>query len=295
MTLQDNLIDTIDQQAWLEPTSESVQRAVTGVLNPTSPVGRRINDFLNGTWLGHPLHPVLTDVPLGAWTVTVLLDAWELATGRADLAPGADAAVVIGLAGAFGSAVTGLADWQHTVDKPRRIGLLHALLNTSAVVLYSTSWLLRRGGARRSGQTTALLGYSVVALAAYLGGDLVYKDRITVNHAPEATPPATYTPVAQESDVPEGTLRAAQAGEVKVVLTRQNGIVFALADTCSHLGGPLSEGTLVDGAVICPWHGSCFALADGRIINGPATCAQPHYDARIHNGQIEVRNPPNQQ
>jgi nitrite reductase/ring-hydroxylating ferredoxin subunit len=226
--------------------------------------------------------------------VTAMLDVIEMATGRRDLAPGADAALGIGLLGALGSAVTGLADWQYTVDLPRRTGLVHALLNTSATALYATSWLLRRSGRRGAGHATALLGYGIAAVSAYLGGDLVYKDRLGVNHAPEQTPPDKFTPLMADADLPEGGMKAAQVGEVMVMLARRNGTVYALANSCSHLGGPLAEGALEGDTVVCPWHSSRFRLADGSIVNGPATCPQPHYETRIRNGQIEVRNPPRQ-
>ena len=289
MALQEVVNDVIEQQTWLEPASEGVQHAVSAALQPYSPTARPLNDFLNGVWLGHPLHPVLTDIPIGAWTVTALLDAIELTTGRDTLAPGADAALGLGLLGALGSAVTGLADWQYTVERPRRTGLLHAACNVGATALYATSWLLRRAGRRGAGRVTALVGYGLVSIGGYLGGELVYRDRVNVNHAPEEAPPSEYTPVLAETALPEGTLKRVLVGDVRVALARQGGEVYALADTCSHLGGPLSEGTLEAGTVICPWHGSRFKLADGGIVNGPATCPQPRYEARVSNGQIEVR------
>jgi nitrite reductase/ring-hydroxylating ferredoxin subunit/uncharacterized membrane protein len=292
MALQEAINDVIDQQTWLEPASEGVQHAVTTALQPYRPATRPFNDLLNGTWLGHPLHPVLTDIPIGAWTVTALLDTLEMMTGRQDFTPGADAALGLGVVGALGSAVTGLADWQYTVDMPRRTGLIHALLNASATALYATSWLLRRAGKRGAGHVTALLGFGLVTAGGYLGGDLVFRDRLTVDHAPEQTPPDTFTPVLADAELPEGGTRRVQAGDVQVMLARQGGQIYALAESCSHLGGPLSEGTLEGNSVICPWHGSRFNLSDGSIVHGPATCPQPHYETRVRDGQIEMRNLP---
>lgn len=291
MALQEAINDTIAEQKWLEPASEGVQQVVTSALQPYTPAARPLNDFLNGVWLGHPLHSVLTDVPIGAWTTAALFDVVEIATGRPELAPAADGAVGLGILGALGSALTGMADWQYTVGLPRRTGLIHSTLNLTAATLYSASWLLRRSGRRRAGHITAFLGYGIVAVAAYLGGELVYRDRIGVDHAPEQTPPSAWTPVLADAELAEGRMKAVRAGDVQVMLARQNGKVYALAEHCAHLGGPLSEGTLERESVICPWHGSRFKLADGSIVNGPSCYAQPAYETRVQNGQIELRAP----
>lgn len=281
----------IERQEWLEPTSDTVQKAVSSVLTG-SPVKRRIDDFLNGVWLGHPLHPLLTDIPIGAWTVTLGLDLFEAATGRVEFAPGADAAVVIGLAGGLASAVTGLAQWQYTDAQPRRIGMTHALLNASGLALYITSAALRVRGKRGAGRLAALVGYGVIGVSSYLGGDLAYNERIGVNHAPGQTPPDDFTPVLAERDLAEGRAKAVDVGDLRMMLVRDHGQIYALARECAHLGGPLEEGQIADGCVTCPWHGSRFALDNGRVIDGPAAFPQPHFETRIHDGQIEVRMTP---
>lgn len=291
MALQEAINDTIAEQKWLEPASEGVQQVVTTALQPYTPAARPLNDFLNGVWLGHPLHVVLTDVPVGSWTAAAIFDAIELATGRRELMPAADGAVGIGILGALSSAVTGLADWQYTVGLPRRTGLIHATLNVAAVSLYSASWLLRRAGRRRAGHVTAFLGYGIIAVSAYLGGELVYREHIGVDHSPLATPPNTWTPVLADAELAEGRMKAVRVGDVLVMLARQNGAVYALAEHCAHMGGPLSEGTLERESVICPWHGSRFKLADGSIVHGPSCYPQPAYETRVRNGQIEVRAP----
>jgi len=286
-------LDTVGDQQWLEKPSDSVQRAVSTVLHPPGPAGQRLDDVLNGTWLGHPLHPVLTDIPIGAWSVTLVLDIVESLTGRTELAPGADAANVIGLVGAVGSAITGLSQWQYTIERPRRLGLLHALLNVGGAALYGASAVLRGTGRRGAGKVVGALGFAVVFVSAYIGGDLAYGERLGVTHVPEEQPPTEYTPALPEAELPEGQMTRVEVGGVPVLLARQNGAIYALGDVCAHLGGPLHEGTLEPGCVVCPWHGSRFALADGSLINGPATFPQPRYDARVRSGQIEVRMPPN--
>lgn len=278
----------IERQEWLEPTSDTVQKAVSATLTG-SPFKRRLDNLLNGVWLGHPLHPMLTDIPVGAWTVALGLDAFEASTGHAQFAPGADAAVVMGIVGGLASAVTGLAQWQYTDAQPRRTGMAHALLNTTGVALYITSAALRARGKRGLGQGVALLGYGCVMAAGYLGGDLAYNLRIGVNHAPGQTPPDQFTAVMPERALAEGTAHAVDVGDLRMMLVREQGQIYALARECAHLGGPLEEGTLADGCVTCPWHGSRFALDDGRVVDGPATFAQPHFETRVRDGQIEVR------
>lgn len=278
----------IDQQQWLEPASDTVQKAVASVLTGST-AKRRVDDFLNGVWLGHPLHPVVTDIPIGAWTAVVGLDAYETFTGHRQFSPGADAAVIIGIVGAVASAATGLSQWQYTDAQPRRVGMAHALLNVAGLSCYIASAALRARGKRSAGKLTALLGYGIVGVSGYLGGDLAYDERIGVNHSPGQMPPEDYTPVLAESELPEGGARALDVGDVRMMLVRQNGHVYALARECSHLGGPLDEGQFEDGCVTCPWHGSRFALSDGRVLDGPATFPQPFYAARVRDGQIEVK------
>jgi nitrite reductase/ring-hydroxylating ferredoxin subunit/uncharacterized membrane protein len=281
-------VNVIEEQRWLEPASDVIQRAANEALTRGS-VRKSFDTFLNGTWLGHPLHPVITDVPVGAWTVTSALDIVEAVTGNTDFAPGADAAMTIGIVGAAGSAVTGIAQWQYTVGRSRRLGLAHALLNVGALGLYVTSALLRARGARRAGMVTALAGYGIAAASAYLGGDLVYAERLGVDHTPEAKLPETWTATLADGDLAEGKLTRVKVDSVPVLLVRHKGHVFALDEVCSHLGGPLAEGELGDCSVTCPWHGSRFALDDGRVLNGPATFPQRSYQTRVRQGQIEVR------
>jgi nitrite reductase/ring-hydroxylating ferredoxin subunit/uncharacterized membrane protein len=279
-------VDNLQRQEWLEPLADNLQRAVVAAFQAGGQTGRRIRDFLHGTWLGHPLHPVLTDVPLGAWTVATVLDL----AGRDTRSQGraADAAIGIGLAGAVGAAVTGMTDWQHTADEERRVGLLHALLNISATALYATSLALRLRGARTAGRSIGGLGFAVALGAAYLGGHLVYRKRIGVDHAPHPDW-GDFVTALPEPELRESVPRRVDVRGVPVVLIRRAGRIHALADSCAHLGGPLSEGEADDVAIRCPWHGSRFALDDGAVLEGPSTFAQPCFDVRVRAGQIEVR------
>jgi nitrite reductase/ring-hydroxylating ferredoxin subunit len=280
--------EEIGRQEWLEPASEAVQRAVSGAFEAAGPAGQVTKDALHGVWLGHALHPALTDVPLGAWTVVLALDLLE-ASGRPDLAPGADVALTVGLLGAVGSALTGVTDWSATNGPARRVGLIHGLLNLGVTTLYAGSLLRRRRGDRAGGRQLAMLGYAGSLVSAYLGGHLVFEQRIGVDHVDTSEAAPDFVPVMRLADLPEGRPHRAQAGDVPVVLVRRGNAIQALAETCSHLGGPLAEGELEGNTIRCPWHGSCFDLDSGRVIHGPATLPQPRFDARVRNGQVEVR------
>jgi nitrite reductase/ring-hydroxylating ferredoxin subunit len=243
---------------------------------------------MHGVWLGHPLHPVFTDIPIGAWTTALALDA--CANGDAGMRRAATFAFGVGLLGAAASAVTGLTDWSETDGRSRREGLLHGLINIASTALTATAYFRRLADDDADGRVWAWAGYTIALGSAYLGGDLVYGQRIGVTHA-VTDQPEQLTPIASSSDIREGTMRRARHDDTDALLVRQHGRVCGLAHACSHLGGPLSEGTLKDGSVVCPWHGSEFGLEDGHVINGPATQPQAVFDIREPNGQIEVKAP----
>jgi nitrite reductase/ring-hydroxylating ferredoxin subunit len=284
------LLNVIDRQDFLEQASEAIQPAVTKAFEAAGPAGQEVKNFLHGTWLGHPLHPALTDVPVGAWTAALALDAVETISGRKGLAAGADAAIAVGLVGALGSAVTGLTDWSATNGRARKVGLLHGLLNAGATVLYTTSLVMRRRKNRSAGLGLAMLGYATASAAAYLGGHLVYGEQVGVDHTAAQEMPKEFVAMLDESELGEGELKKVEAEGVPVLLVRRNGEIHAIAHTCSHMGGPLSEGKLEGDVVQCPWHGSRFNVADGSVVDGPATFPQPCFEVRVRDGKIEVRS-----
>ena len=285
----DRAIQIIDRQHWLEPLADRLQSTLIDGFAAAGPVGQEVADALHGRWLGHPLHPALTAIPLGSWTTAAVLDALEEMSGNRALGRGADAAIGLGIIGALGAAITGMTDWRHTDGRARRLGLAHGLLNTGALALYSTSMILRRCQARRAGRGVAALGYVVANAAAYLGGHLVFGEQIGVDHTAAQALPDRFVPVLREAELPEHELRRVMADGVPVLLLRRGERIYAIAETCSHLGGPLAEGKLEDCSVICPWHGSRFALDSGRVLEGPATFPQPCFETRVQDGHIEVR------
>lgn len=284
----DKLGDFIARQKWFAPFDKALM-AVAHITFDKA-MGQKARNFLYGTWLGHPLHPLITDVPLGAWTAATVFDVYELATGDEGLSRGADVAVGIGLIGAAGAAITGMNDWHHTDAKPRRVGALHAAINIAATACYLGSWWQRRHGCRRNGLTTGFIGYALSMTGAYLGGHLVFNERIGVNHAPEKLP-EKFVPVIEESKLVENVMQKAMIDRIPVFVVRRGKRIYVMAEKCSHLGGPLAEGEFDGETVTCPWHGSKFAIADGSILAGPAVYVQPCFEVRVRDGQVEARAP----
>jgi nitrite reductase/ring-hydroxylating ferredoxin subunit/uncharacterized membrane protein len=272
----------------IDKLAEPLSKAVRGAYEAAGPVGQQAKNALHGVWLGHPLHPVFTDVPIGAWTTALALDT--AANGDPAMQRAATFAMGVGLAGAVGAAVSGLTDWSETDGQSRRSGLIHGLLNIAATTLFATAYVLRRKDSHDGGRKCAWAGYAVAVGSAYLGGDLVYAQRLGVTHA-DAKLPEDFTPVMEAAALPENAMARGRAQDADVLVVRQHGRVCALAHSCAHLGGPLSEGTLKEGSVVCPWHGSEFALDTGRVLNGPATQNQPCLITRERDGRIEVKVP----
>jgi nitrite reductase/ring-hydroxylating ferredoxin subunit/uncharacterized membrane protein len=283
------IVDLIDRQEWLGSIAGVLAPAVTKAFKAAGKSGRDVKNFLNGVWLAHPLHPVLTDIPIGAWTTALVFDAASAIRRNDSFDRGADAAIGIGLVGAAGAAVTGLTDWSDTDGTAKKMGLVHGVMNLTATGLYIASLVSRNRRQRKLGRLYALLGFATSCSAAYLGGELVYSEQVGVNHALGQDAPPHFTPVLNERELKEGKPTRAQVGDVAVVLVRQGNRVFALANTCAHLGGPLAEGSVEDGAIECPWHASKYALEDGRVLGGPSTHPQPAYECRIRGGQVEIR------
>lgn len=294
MSLRD-VYEAVGDQEWLEAIADALQPAVRGFFDGLGPARRRVKNFLNGTWLGHPLHPVLTDIPIGAWSVTLLLDALdrdaESGAGSRGLRRAADASLALGLAGAVASAVSGLTDWADTDARPRRVGTAHALLNSTATLLFAASFLARRKGRRPAGRGLAWTGLLVAGAAGYLGGELVSHEQIGVDHSSGRELPEKFTPVLPASDLGEDEPKRVLWKDTPILLVKRAGRVFALAETCAHLGGPLAEGKLRGDCIVCPWHGSTFDLATGMVVEGPSAFPQPRLEARVRSGNVEVRVP----
>ena len=244
-----------------------------------------LRDALTGRWLGHALHPALTDLPIGFWTSAFTLD---LIGGRRSR-PAAQLLVGLGVLTALPTAASGAADWSETTGKARRIGLVHAALNTAAIGLFTASWLERRRGRNGRGVLYGLAG-STVATGGGFGGHMVQRFGLAVDHTVFEELPSEWTPTGAASEWVDGEPRRVTAGGVDFVVGREAGVWWGLAADCSHAGGPLDEGSVRDGCIECPWHGSRFRLHDGTVAAGPAFAPQPVVSVRVTDDIVEVKD-----
>lgn len=281
-------------QPFAERFSDQLQHLIGVLVGANRKPPRRLKSFLNGTWLRHPLHALLSDIPVGSWVMTAIFDIFWLIspTTFAWAARGAEVTVILGILGALAAAVTGLTDWSDTYGSERRVGLNHAIYNSSALVLYIVSMILRLTQASGDSIIAAIIGFiglGIMSYGAYLGGEMVFTKGTNVNHTAWEAGSEDFEAVMPVEQVEENKLYRVMVSGVPVLLVRQGLQFFAIAATCSHAGGPLDEGTLEGDVVQCPWHGSRFCLRDGRVLTGPATARAPRYEVRVQNNQVELR------
>jgi nitrite reductase/ring-hydroxylating ferredoxin subunit/uncharacterized membrane protein len=285
-----DIAELVGTQEWLDPVAKTLDTAIDTAFEGET--ARAVKDGLNGTWLGHPLHPVLTDVPIGAWMMAQVFDTIDSVNGGRRYEDAARVCINTGLVGAVGAAVTGLTDWSDTGGQSRRIGLVHGLVNITATSLFLTSAIMRSRRRTSGAVAASTAGFAVAMAGAYLGGALVYKQEIGPNHAIAGEPPEEFTRTISDAALGEGEKRRVLVGDAQVVLLRYQGQICALAERCAHQGGPLSEGELKDGTLTCPWHASTYRVTDGGLIHGPSTYDQPCYETRVRDGFIEVKPRP---
>ena len=269
-----------------EALDEPAEKLVKVVGPATRP--RMVKNALSGTWLGHRFHPLMVPLPIGFWTGALLFDL--IATRRARWA--ADTLVGAGIVAAVPTAAAGLSDWADAEPDARRVGLVHASCNTLALLCYSSSLVARLLGRRKAGVGLGLAGATAISVGGYLGGHLSYVQAVGVEKKRFAGGPSSWTPVLDAADLGEGAPRVVRAGDTEVLLYRDGTGLHALWASCTHECGPLAEGRFADGNVTCPWHGSTFRLADGKVVRGPAASSQPVFETRVTDGKVEVRAVP---
>lgn len=282
----------IDAQGrWAKPLGDFNHRWLSALFRPMTP----IRDLLNGRWLGHPLHSVLTDAPIGILFLVIVLDVLDLRSA-------ADVALVVGILAMLASAVAGAADYADTDGTARERATVHSTLMLVALFIYVASLAIRGAGESGEDRTvavwTSIVGFLVLAAGAYVGGDVVYAlGNMVSRHAfrGAGTKWIVLEPAELDDagDIPEGVPVKAKLGINALALVRQGDTVLALHDTCAHAGGPLSQGTIEDGCLVCPWHGSMYRLADGRARRGPTVYDQLAYEVRrTEAGGWEARRRP---
>jgi nitrite reductase/ring-hydroxylating ferredoxin subunit/uncharacterized membrane protein len=289
------LVARLEDADWLDPAAKKVRKFVKRTVRP-----RWARDILHGVPIGHPVHPLAVQVPLGAWISAAVLDAL----------PGNDRAssvlIGVGSASAVPAAVAGFMDWSQLHSQQQRVGLVHATANITAVSLYTASLVARAQGQQGAGKVLAYLGLGVVSFGGFLGGHLSYRQAAGVNHSEDIPHrfPSGWQPLAPLEDLPDGKLHQRVVAEIPLLVYREGETVTVLSDVCSHLSGPLHEGKLKGGSltdsavgdggepcVVCPWHGSTFSLRSGEVQAGPATSRQPLFETRVTEGLVEVNLP----
>jgi nitrite reductase/ring-hydroxylating ferredoxin subunit/uncharacterized membrane protein len=290
--LTERIESAIARSEGINRTAERVSSLLTTGFQATAL--RPLKLFLNGSWFGHPVHPVLTDIPIGAWTVTILLDLAGLVTGSP---VGIAAAITtgLGLVAALATAATGLMDWMDT-DKPERsLGAVHAILNGTGTILFAASFVLRwnHGWQISLGAfAIALAGYGLLLAGAYLGGAMVFNRGVMINRNAYRSGPKDFVSAISVDELLEGKPRRVDVAGEPLLLVRLDKEIFAVGAVCSHYGAPLEEGQLVEGTIQCPWHASRFALEDGSVREGPACAALPCYETRIAGKELQIRRRP---
>ena len=244
-----------------------------------------VKNALSGVTIGHRLHPVLTDVPIGAWLSASLLD---VVGGRHARVP-AQRLVGVGVLATLPTAATGLSDWADTHGRARRVGLVHLVVNSMGTALQLASWRARRRGKHLRGAVLSGAALGAVGAGGYLGGHLVYAQRTGVDAEVPVIESDGWHIAVRDSELLDGQPLGVDIEDGRVVLVRVDGAVYALASVCSHAGGPLEKGTVGHASIECPWHGSRFRLGDGSVERGPATTPAFAYAARVRNGTIEIR------
>jgi nitrite reductase/ring-hydroxylating ferredoxin subunit len=257
------------------------------------PVAQRLTSqdavkrVLSGTPLGHRLHPLLTDLPIGSWTAASLVDVFAWRSGR----QAARRLVAFGILASLPTAATGISDWNDTHGGTRRLGVAHMAANGAALAFEIASWRARGRGHHVRGALLGVAGLGALTAGGYLGGHLVFVQRAGVNaEVPTITDDAWHT-VCRTDELVDGEPIGVAVDGVRIAVIRNRGFVYALAGVCSHAGGPLDRGKVRGDSVVCPWHGSAFCLPDGAVERGPATTPEPVYETRVRGDLVEVRRP----
>jgi nitrite reductase/ring-hydroxylating ferredoxin subunit/uncharacterized membrane protein len=273
--------ERLEQLSVLDPVVKPLSSAVSRVIQP-----KAVADALHGTWMGHPLHAALVQVPIGAFASAAILDL----VGGDDAGDAADLLALTGVMASLPAALTGANDWSVSNPSEQRTGLVHALTNTVGLGFWVASLLARHRGDRSRGKRLGALGLAAIGAGGSIGGHLSFRRSLGANSNAEIseTGPADWTD-AGSAELPEGKPVLRQASGTPVLLVRSGARIDGLVDRCSHQSGPLHEGTIADGCITCPWHGSTFRLEDGAVVHGPSTHPQPSLAVRISGDRLQVK------
>jgi nitrite reductase/ring-hydroxylating ferredoxin subunit/uncharacterized membrane protein len=282
----------VRRQNWLDRLADFLQKVIGAAYTGLGAPGRALKNLLHGsTLLGHPLHPAVTDLPIGAWTAGVILEYLSV-YGHAVPAEAGDIALLTGVVAALLATATGYTDFHETVDHERRLALAHGLTMTVVVLAEIAAVIL--GWIGGDGTRPLAIGFATAGLllafaGGYLGGHVVFSVGTAVNHNAFFAGPADFVTVGSSDAFPEGEMHRVMVDDLPVLLVRRHGKLCAIGAVCSHAGGPLDEGGLEDGNVTCPWHGSVFDVCTGAVKGGPATFPEPQLVVREIDGRVSVK------
>jgi nitrite reductase/ring-hydroxylating ferredoxin subunit/uncharacterized membrane protein len=274
--------------AWLDRVATPLQQGLHGLFQ-SGTLGKSTKNWLNGVPIRHRLHPALVAVPLGAWTTGAILDFLDALSTEERYHAAADATIVLGIVSAVPTAAAGLADWADTYEHQRRVGMAHALINSTALALYGASLIVRIRKQRAVGRALSWIGLGVVSLGGALGGEMVFNLGVGVNYLLYPKPEDSFVDILGADELEEGKPRVVEHGRLPVLLLRREGKIHAVEGWCPHAGGPLIEGSFEGVTVTCPWHQSCFRLDDGRPLNGPAASSLRTFDVQERGGRLLIR------
>ncbi len=273
-----------------------------------------MKDLLEGKPFGHPLHPILVHLPIGLFTLSFALDLCAFIWPEAStLVRGSFYCILAGVISSLLAAIPGFVDYtdireDHPAKKP---ATLHMILNLVAVGLYAVDLGLRASSLGRSPVPilpflVSLAALGVLGYSGYVGGTLVYDDGVGVGRHRRKTelPAKTIRISTQGSDLENGFLEIpgadalAEQGTmcfevngVAITLVKSDGKCFAVQEFCTHRFGPLSEGCVKSGAVVCPWHGSTFDLNTGAVKSGPAKVSLKTFAVKEREGKVFLKVP----
>src|SRR5688572_16222226 len=232
---------------------------------------------------GHPIHPMLISFPFAFLTGGWAYGLAGAVSNRRELTTVSQYLVPTGVATGLLAAVPGAVDYVASVppeSSAKTRATKHALINTTALALFSAGWLLGRGS---RGRTVPLLleslGLAAISFGGWLGGTLVFRNQIGVDHRYANAGKwqeewrdhsKTRALVSAAGPLDVNQMKLVHAGDERIVVARTEDGYAAFGDRCTHRGGPLSDGALICGTVQCPWHGSQFDVKTGEVKCGPA-------------------------
>ncbi len=293
----DALIGRIETAKGLDRPGYALGKAISRTGQIGGGPSKRLANTLHGRSLGHPVHPLAVAIPVGTWSLAFALDLLGAAGVLRDrgVPRAAELALKAGAAGAVLAIATGLADWQHLNGRDRRTGLVHGSINIVSTGLNLLSVALRARGRLAAGRWVSGTAFLATGASSYLGAHLIYRRGNAVDHADRSPEPRDFVPVLPLAELEHKVPRRVAVWdevarkEIGIVLVRDGERVHAMGARCSHAGGPLDQGWVTNGTLVCPWHGSRYDLETGQPVTGPSTCPQPRYQVRLREGIVELR------